>query len=170
MLNEVKMKKEKIKRNSYLVYVESIVDKGPMSVDYGEWFWCEDFNQFKKFVKENCVKVVLNNIFNFEESFIKLPMNKAFRKVYDNVTFDEFIAFREVEKLVEKDDTDYEKLSKTLFQIMKLLSPCDHGGNIQIFNSKYNTVPLLVEHFKNKGMRTQIIYNNLEEAITEDIF
>ena len=169
MLNEIKMKKEKIKRNSYLVYVESIVDKGPMSVDYGDWFWCEDFNQFKKFVKENCVKVVLNNIFNFEESFMKLPMNKAFRKVYDNITFDEFIAFREVEKLVEKDEINYKELSKTMFKIMKFLSNCDHNANIQIFNSKYDTIPLLVEHFRNKGMRIQNIYDMLEESIKEDV-
>lgn len=169
MLNEAKMKKEKIKRNSYLVWVESIVDEGPMSIDYGEWFWCEDFNQFKKFVKENCVKVVLNNIFNFEEIFMELPMDKAFRKVYDSVTFDEFITFKEVQNLVEKDDKNYKELSKTMYKIMRLLSLCDHNANIQIFNSKYNTVPLLVEHFRSKGMHIQNIYEMLEESIIEDV-
>lgn len=164
-----KMTSEKIGNNTYMIWVENGSGFGPCSLYAGTWFWSENFENIKMFVKETCVLLGLQSLIDIDEEDYEMSFNDLFIKYGNDLEISDnkkssFV--KTMGSLLLKNEINITELNISLYKLVKEFRKLGGEINAYIFDSPYSARALVESH-----METQLddFDKKFNEYFNEDI-
>ena len=164
-----KMTSEKIKDNTYMIWLESGSGFGPCSLYAGTWFWSNEFANIKKFVKEIVIIYGLQSIVDIDEEDYKLSFKDLFDKYQNSIDIDGNLKksfINSVNKILLCDEKTIVELNKSLYKLVNELVKIGAEINAYIFDSPYSARALVESHME---QQLDDFNKKFEEYFSEDI-
>ena len=163
------MNTKRVNEKSYLMWIESVVDQGCESMEYGEWFWCDDFEKYQKFVQEKTVKLICDNLFNTEFYEMDMSTGEVLKYIFEHcISREKTSSYLRIERFVLTKYKDFKELNKALFELFRSKGFYNYGIKIDLFDSLYTAKSLIEEHYKEKGLKLEEVYYDLENSFKND--
>lgn len=163
------MTTEKIKKDTYMIWVESGFGFGPCSLYSGSWFWSKDFGNIKRFIKEKCVLYGLLSLINVDEEDYDMSFEELINKYSVDLDLTKNSikdSIKIITTLINKDEKNIAELNINLYELIKEFRNINGKINIYVFDSPYSARVLVESH---KNIQLDDFDEKFEVYFNEDI-